>query len=618
MRLLASKLPLRLSRLSVIAILAISPVTSTINHAPAEARSSRGPARLQTFDYSQQIDANHIAMYVSNSGSFAWNREAVGQPAGFEYPKGSGNHALFAAGLWLAAQVNGQIRVAVSEYSDEYGPGPIVGSGLGAIPANPNDPVHRVYKLKKDYSQGGDPNADVAAWNTGAVPYGAPPVLLDTNGVPDFVGDQMLWSVFNDLDPALHTGHPGQTAALGVEVQQTTWAFTSNSALGDVVFIRYRVINKGANVLDSMYVGAWSDPDVGDAIDDLVGCDVPRGLGYAYNATNSDGVYGSNPPSAGFDILQGPLVGGGRLPATSFTRYINGTDPSAASHVYGYFRGFDPNGAAIIDPTTSQPTTFMVSGNPIAGTGWIDVNPADRRMLLGSGPFTMAPGDSQEIVVAVMAGQGNDRFDSILRMKAADDAAQALFDRPTPVTVAWLEAWPAYPGIKLRWRLEDQRRFPDAVLERAIRADGPWTIVSATWHREAGVIVALDRDVEPGRTYHYRFVTQGPDGPRVLAQVDATAGASAATLDLAPVRPNPTAGPFRVAYMLPVDARVRLSVLDLSGRVVTVLDQGDRPAGPHEIEWDARNGRNVAVPGVYFVRLEALGSSASRRVAIAP
>jgi hypothetical protein len=363
-------------------------------------------------------------------------------------------------------------------------------------------------------------------------------------------------------------------------------------------------------------VGVWSDPDVGDPADDLVGCDVRRGLGYAYNATNSDAVYGSNPPSAGFDLLQGPSAGGGRLPTTSFTRYINGTDPSTAAHVYGYFRGFDPGGAAIIDPTTSQPTAFMVSGDPIAGTGWIDVDPADRRILLGSGPFTMAPGDSQEIVVAVMAGQGSDRFDSILRMKAADDAAQTLFDRPTPVTVAWLEAWPAYPGIKLRWWLGEDRNPLEAWLERAEDPDGPWSRTSDIDYDDEGAWgIAVDDEVEAGRTYYYRLVANGAEGPTVLARASAVSGARFG-IELSPPTPNPSAGAVQIDLALPEERRVRLAVLDLQGREVALLVEGIRDAGRYRFTWDGRSGGSAVAPGIYFVRVESEDLGITRRIVV--
>ena len=49
-------------------------------------------------------------------------------------------------------------------------------------------------------------------------------------------------------------------------------------------------------------------------------------------------------------------------------------------------------------------------------------------MMLSSGPFTMAPGDTQTVVIAVIVGQGKDRLTSITALKFNDLFAQKAFD----------------------------------------------------------------------------------------------------------------------------------------------------------------------------------------------
>src|SRR6185436_130084 len=133
---------------------------------------------------------------------------------------------------------------------------------------------------------------------------------------PDVLGDMMMWAVYNDANPANHTNDAGGSAPLGVEIQQTTFAFNRQGALGGTVFMSYKLINKGGQTLDSMYISQWADPDLGGAAgytDDLVGCDTlpdgtgkPRSLGFVYNSTNNDGGYGSAPPALGYDFFRGP------------------------------------------------------------------------------------------------------------------------------------------------------------------------------------------------------------------------------------------------------------------------------------------------------------------------
>ncbi len=63
--------------------------------------------------------------------------------------------------------------------------------------------------------------------------------------------------------------------------------------------------------------------------------------------------------------------------------------------------------------------------------------------------------------------------------------------------------------------------------------------------------------------------------------------------------PSPTRGPVQVSYTLAHAGKVRLELLDLLGRQVTLLDEGLREAGPHMRHWDAGTMPN----GLYLVRL---------------
>ncbi len=73
------------------------------------------------------------------------------------------------------------------------------------------------------------------------------------------------------------------------------------------------------------------------------------------------------------------------------------------------------------------------------------------------------------------------------------------------------------------------------------------------------------------------------------------------------VYPNPVNPMTTISYDLREAARVRLSIYDLSGRLVRTLVDGETvSAGRKEESWDGRGrfGRQVAA-GAYFCRLEA-------------
>jgi type IX secretion system substrate protein len=429
----------RLLTVTLIGLLAI-PTAALAKNVGRERRA--GPMRARTLDQTQTLDVNQINMVVTNFGSFAF--DAAQGSAGLEYPKGTGKTAVFAGGLWLGGQINGVTKVAVTAYSNEWFPGPILPGGL---PADPTLPVHKVYKLNRVYANPADRDAALADYNAGAVPNGADPVTVQTDGTLDILGDQMTWCVYNEADSvkkATSQEDAGHTGPMGIEVQQTAFAFNRLGPLGRTVFLKFELINRGSNLLEDAYVSIWSDPDLGEFTDDLVGSHPAPSLAFCYNADNDDLVYGSSPPAVGYDFLRGPIGSGGTaLGMTSFSRFSNGVggDPDHFSQVYNFMQGLHRDGTTVIDPTTGLPTKYMVSGDPVSAQGWLDQSPADRRFLTTSGPFTMAPGESQEVVVAIVIGHSHDRLASISDMRCADAYVQQVFDQnfaqpgPPPGTV---------------------------------------------------------------------------------------------------------------------------------------------------------------------------------------
>lgn len=381
-------------------------------------------------DNTSRINVNNILMFVTNHGNFGRDlNDVFGYDAGTFFPFNIeeniengllDNYCLYAAGPWIAGKVNGQVRIVIAEYSDEYVPGPMAGGTF-----LPDNPEFKVYKLYKD-SLESNPNADYLSW---PVDQGAP---VDAENKPIMLGDQMLWAVYNDADPIQHTNDAGSTDPLGIEIQHTFWAFDGPFSDPDAssIYINYKMYNKGGNTITDCYFSFWVDPDLGGAGDDLVGCDTLNDIIFCYNSTNNDQQYGSAPPALGFKIIYGPMVpapgqcayfdgkclpGTRNLKMTSFIKYTNGTDPYNAIQSYNYIRGLNRDGTTYI--YDGNPTTYFCSGDPVAGTGNLDVSPADRRMMASFGPFTFHPGDSQFVMIKMAVGPGTDRLSSITELK---------------------------------------------------------------------------------------------------------------------------------------------------------------------------------------------------------
>lgn len=312
-------------------------------------------------------------------------------------------------------------------------------------------------------------------WNEWPWPKGAPFYDSNGNGVmepgeePGLANaDQVVWFVANDLDSTVIKNFSG-SHPIGLEMQVTLWAYDRLDVLGNVIFKRYRLIYKGTLTtldtahIDSMYIAQFSNPDLGTFSDDFVGCDSVLSLGYVYNSSISDDKFHEFsliPPGVGYDFLQGPLVPGSQndvaifdlkkkpgfrnLPMTSFV-YEGAGDAfgfpplgvsAATFQWYNLLRGYFPttdieNPLPFIDPITNQPNRFTFSGDPVTGTGWIDgivLPPGERQLLANSGPFNIALGDTQEMVIALIGAIGEDHLLSVAELKKADSQIQTLYN----------------------------------------------------------------------------------------------------------------------------------------------------------------------------------------------
>ncbi|MCU7519760.1 MAG: CHRD domain-containing protein [Ignavibacteria bacterium] len=446
-----------------------------------------------------KMNINNLSAWVYNSGDTDIDPS---QNAGFTYPKGSGKTAIFESGFVWGAKVNGEVRVGGSTYRTGLQPGKILSPGKAE---NPDLDKNRIYRVRPDYKtasltteskEEGLSEDEVRAqyekdWNEWPALDGAPFEDLNGNGTYEPASDipgvpgasQTIWFVDNDLNSSLTTNMYG-SQPMGIELQSTYWAYSQAGPLSNMYFRKFLMINKSTTSFTDMYVSMWCDPDVGNATDDYAGCDTTLSLGFAYNATPNDATYGEMPPPAvGFDFFQGPVVAGsandsaitgGRvirgkrnLPMTAFYYFARGnlnvTDPTLGSYegttqFYNFMQGRVGKTGEIFKTPQGVPTPFALPGDPVTGTGWIDgqiIGPDDRRIGLASGPFTMAAGDTQEIVVAEMAAEGSDNLQSVKLLKnydiKAQDAYNSFFKIPTGATPPKVTATPLNRAVVLSW-----------------------------------------------------------------------------------------------------------------------------------------------------------------------
>ena len=415
---------------------------------PAQPPKTGDSGQALADDFTTFIGVNDILMFVTNRGN--WGRDftnVFGRDAGTFY-RFCGDTACvtdctytaspyYSGGLWVGGidSASGDTLLAISDFATEYASGP-----MSAGTFLPDDPAFRNYRLYAD-SLGDNPNADYLNWPDS---QGAP---VDDQGDPEIYGDHFLWSVYNDADASRHTLPNGSTAPAGIEVRQAVFAFENmyggEAGLNATIFFRFRIFNKGAKTINDCYFTFWSDPDLGWATDDMVGCDTLRNLGFVYNGDDDDdGQYGATPPALGIDLLQGVKVytgddadtarqwgefyaGWKDAGMTTFSVYIGGVDPASPTETYDLMRCTPGGNPFTYDDDT---LTYMYSGNPVTASGDLCPFAGEYRFLVTTGPVTFRPGDSTEIVAAMVIGQSSDRLTSVTQMKLCDESVQLTYE----------------------------------------------------------------------------------------------------------------------------------------------------------------------------------------------
>ncbi len=466
-------------------------------------------AGCQPATTAMDLDINNVRARLMTGGDMWWN---IGlNTAAYEIPKGSGKSSQFAASCWIGGfDKQGQLKVAAQTYrqsGNDYWPGALdasakITAGVCAqwdyIWKVDRSTINKFIELSKTGIPQGSQFDVIKNWpaagnqkakssstiNLTQTQYagrtyaafkdlngngiyepdqGEYPVL-ESNGIQS-LPDQMMWWVFNDAGNAKQMS---LTAAIGVEIQTTAFAFATQDFLNNSTFCNYRVINRGALSIDSTYIAVWDDCDLGYAYDDYIGCDTAKGLGIQYNGNNDDGAtgghptncYGVNPPQVGLDFFQGPvrLINDSkgvkdstqRLGMTNFTYYNNDFstigNPTNGIGIYFYMTGSILNGQRFSYDFQGQGvpskgygsgpvSNFVFWGDPGDKTAWSECtcnnNPGDRRFIFSSGPFQLLPGAINDITFGCIwapqptGGCGATNFNTI---KSIDIQAQALFD----------------------------------------------------------------------------------------------------------------------------------------------------------------------------------------------
>ena len=529
------------------------------------------------------LDINNIFMPMNNKGVLAEVTLPGSDPGG----RFGGHVFLFCGGFFLSGYSDGQLwanAAAASSLVEDYLP--------GTIESGQFDPRVQLYVLNsqdepfgqswQDWSDAVDLGADFYDGD-GDGQYN--PVDFNNNGEwdpnedrPDLIGDETVWCVYNDGLPSSQRRW-NTVEPQGIEIRQTMFAYSGIPALQNMIFVRYRIKNTGsvADTLTDVYFGVWDDPDLGDYMDDIVGCDTALQGGFTYN-DGPDTAYGNNPPVFFEGVLEGPAAyipgvtfidnngngvyepgtdipldtafvkcgqiigvkiypGARNQPLTSSIEYNNSGDPSLtspnnANDARNYMLGYNRVGD-ILDPCSwiwgqvrggvdcSEVNPFFwYSGDPVTDYGWINTLSTDKIQMQNVGPFTLPAGEESELISAYIVGQGTDALNSITAAKNISRTAENLY----------------------------------------------------FWNFDTSMVVSV-KDFSPENIPEEFKLSQN--------------------------FPNPFNPTTKILYSVRKSSKVTIKVLDVLGQEIETLVNEEKPAGSYEITWNAAN----LPSGTYFYQM---------------
>ena len=190
------------------------------------------------------------------------------------------------------------------------------------------------------------------------------------------------------------------------------------------------------------------------------------------------------------------------------------------------------------------------------------------------------------------------------------------FPETVPVELAEFAAEGTPDGILLRWRFADLSDVATITLERAASTQGPWSPTHTELGQDGHVTTALDTSVDPGQTYFYHLrITDRAGQASILGFASGQRLVESFRVSLSAPNPNPTVSGTSLRYRIGQAQHVKVTIADVSGRIVRTLEDASKVAGEHVVQWDGHTDHGTSAPaGVYFVQLYTTSGVKTQRV----
>ncbi len=387
----------------------IHPAALWARSEPPAQHNAIDPSGVIIQDGSFVMNVGEVQINITNNGMIG---SAPDSPMPYsdmpscQWPAGSGDEYLFAAGLWVGGIVLGERLVSTGGMASEWKPLPEIENtiyeAMGGFVTRPMGGMHAGGRRFPE--SGADDDQD--GWQDEETLNGYDD---DGDGLidEDFgqVGNQMFVLTNVDNTPLSREEFPDHNP-MNLEMVQTTLQW-ENDTVDDFVGFDYRITNIGVTDIERVYVGFFADSDIG-----------PRGVGDIFNDDQAGSYSGVVRASDGSWVP----VEVGYMWDDSETIALDGyfgilflghdVDPSGRKappkvglrtfQKFSASTAFEQGG----DPTNDDESYQLLSALP---EDW-DTNStraADYRFMVSAGPFALLePDDSLTFQVGMVVGSG--------------------------------------------------------------------------------------------------------------------------------------------------------------------------------------------------------------------
>jgi Secretion system C-terminal sorting domain len=185
---------------------------------------------------------------------------------------------------------------------------------------------------------------------------------------------------------------------------------------------------------------------------------------------------------------------------------------------------------------------------------------------------------------------------------------------PLPVTLRSFTASVTDANVKLDWSTASESNNRGFEIQRS---DDGVKFVPIGFVDGAGTsqtiqkYTFLDRGRPNGR-FFYRLKQVDYDNRFSLSNILSVEINGTLSFELGQSYPNPTHGAATITYSVPVKTNVRLVLYDGQGRVVSVLQNGERSAGKYAVTVP----ENLLKSGIYYYKIDAGGFTTTRKMIV--